>query len=176
MYKSGHTGTSLFLYSPVLAAFVAYEKPILAAVGLLIIVTCSSLPDLDFKAPFVKHRGYSHSLIGAFVISLPIGLVSYVGSTYTHMIAESFGVSAPYTPEMLGLYGFGMGFFAILTHYAGDIVTPSGIPLLAPFSRTYYSLEWWYAKNPLANGLAFALGVFATIVAVFHEPIMIAFL
>lgn len=172
MYKSGHTGTSLLLYSPLLAAFVAYDKPILGAIGLMVILTCSSLPDLDFKAPVIKHRGYSHSLIGAALISLPIGGVVFIAYKYLNLMSSSIGVSAPHSPAFIGIYGVGIGFFAILTHYAGDIVTPSGIPILAPVSKKYYSLNWWYAKNPLANGLAFALGIGSTIFALFHQSIL----
>jgi len=171
MYKSGHMGVSLLLYSPVLFAFLYYEKLFLAAVGLVIVTSFASVPDLDFKVPKIKHRGYSHSLIGALVIAIPIGIIGFFSYTYLQQMLLSVGVESQYSSTFVGLYCFGMGYFAVLTHYAGDIVTPSGIPILAPYSKTYYSLGLFYAKNPWANSIAFAIGCIATILAFIHPLI-----
>lgn len=171
MYKSGHMGTSLLLYSPVLFAFLHLNEFFLAGLGLVIVTSFASVPDLDFQVPKVKHRGYSHSLIGALVIAIPIGILGYIGHTYLYQIMMNFDIQTQYSPLFIGGFSFVMGYYAVLTHYAGDIVTPSGIPILAPYSKTYYSLGLFYAKNRIANGLALFLGMISTLLVLSHPLI-----
>lgn len=162
MYKSGHMGLSLLLYSPVLYLLIYIEEILLASVGLLIVISYASVPDLDFKVPKVKHRGYSHSLLGALIIAIPVSLFTYISYTYIKLLATDLSFGVKYSPEVMGVYAFIIGFYAVLTHYAGDVVTPSGIPILAPVSKKKYSLNLFYAKNKLANGLSLVLGILAT--------------
>lgn len=176
MYKSGHMGVSLLLYSPVLFALLYFEKLFLASVGLVIVASFASIPDLDFKVPRVKHRGYSHSLIGAVVIAIPIGIVGYFGHFYLAQLLTALDIQSQYSSQFIGIYSFVMGYFAVLTHYAGDIVTPSGIPILAPYSKHNYSLSLFYAKNRWANGIAFFLGVTATVIVLVHPILFKLFL
>lgn len=163
-------GLSLLLYAPVLYLLITFDELLLAGVGLVIVAAYASVPDLDFKVPNVKHRGYSHSLIGAVVIAIPVSLATFISYTYINLLGQEYSLSIQYSPELMGLYGFVIGYYAVLTHYAGDIVTPSGIPILAPYSKKYYSLGLFYAKNKLANGFFLVLGFLVTIL-VFAYPI-----
>lgn len=154
---------SLLLYSPVLYLLIFFNEFLLAGVGLIIVASYASVPDLDFKVPKVKHRGYSHSLVGAVIIAIPVGAATYISYVYIELLAQSFELPIAYSPEFMGIYGFVIGYYGVLTHYAGDIVTPSGIPILAPVSKKKYSLNLWYAKNRWANGIFLVLGIFATV-------------
>ena len=166
MYKSGHTGLSLLFYSPLLYLFIEFNELAFASIGLIIIISYSSVPDLDFKVPGVKHRGYSHSLIGAVIIALPMSIIAYFSYIYLNKLTVEFGGELAYSPMLMSVFAFILAFFAVLTHYAGDIVTPSGIPILAPVSKKKYSLNLFYAKNKLANGLSLFLGISATLTVV----------
>lgn len=166
MYRSGHMGISLSLYSPILYFLIVSQEILLASVGLFIVIIAASLPDLDFRIPKIKHRGYSHSLVGAFVIATVLSISTFISYIYIVSIGNELLFSVSYSPEIMGVYGFVMGFFATLSHYAGDIITPSGIPILAPISKENKSFNLVYAKNKWANGLFFILGSLSTTLAI----------
>lgn len=162
MYKSGHFGLSLTLYAPFLYFFLQANEYLVALLGLLIVTACSSLPDLDLKISFIKHRGYSHTIIGALFIGLIIGVATFISYIYIINIISTFGLEMQYTAPMFAGMGFIFGFYGSLTHYAGDIVTPMGLKPFAPFSRKKYTLDLFYAKNKLANGGSLFLGFLIT--------------
>lgn len=162
MYKSGHFGLSLTLYAPFLYFFLQSNRYLVGLLGLFIVTACSSLPDLDLKIKFIKHRGYSHTIVGAVVIGAIISVATFISYVYIINIISSFGLEMKYTAAMFAVMGFLFGFYGTLTHYAGDIVTPMGLKPLAPFSKKEYTLDLFYAKNKLANGGSLFLGFLIT--------------
>lgn len=82
MHKSGHLGTSLLAYAPVMAVLIGLEYTATALVGLAVAASLSMLPDIDQRLPKLKHRGASHTflavgLVGVIATGLalaPVGL------------------------------------------------------------------------------------------------------
>ncbi|WP_254534923.1 metal-dependent hydrolase [Halomarina litorea] len=155
MYWPGHWGVSLLLYAPV--AFVLLseaEAPALALAGGVGVLSLSRLPDVDFRLPFVSHRGITHTLLFALAVGAALG-----GAVA--LLAEQVGVGGGLAPfaAFVGVYG-------IVAHLAADVVTPAGVPLLWPLSRRRYSLGLVRASNGVANYLLLGAGTFAVCAAV----------
>lgn len=154
MYRAGHYGVALLVYTPVGVALAVGGQSGVAVAGGGVVLVLTPLPDYDQRVPFVKHRGVTHTLLFA-------GLVG-VGTGGTAMALTD-------TPALAAL-GFGLGALAVLAHLLADVLTPAGIRPLWPLSSRTYSLSLTTAANPVANYLLFALGVFATVAAVLAVP------
>lgn len=181
MYRRGHVGIVLLCLAPVLYALVRSGRPFLAvlACGVLVI---EPLPDYDHRVSFLEHRGVSHSLIavafvGGFCGALG-GLVgTYVTAPFGEWLHTTFIQSdntafawivarlAALNARMLAAVGFSVGGGGIVLHLFGDIITVAGIQPWLPFSNRTVSLSSLYAKNKIANGGLFVLGVVAMGVA-----------
>lgn len=94
--------------------------------AILCLILGSLLPDIDHPrstlgryffpiSAVVKHRGFTHSFIGALLFSLP---VLYFGLEY----------------YFLTIWGY-------LTHLIADTLTPMGVPWFRPFFKKKYSLD-----------------------------------
>jgi len=120
MYKKGHFGLSLMIFS---VLFVIFGLTAMTLVFVAFSVAFSTLPDWDHKFG-IKHRAYTHNI--------GFGLLS------STIIALAFGYA-------LGLY-FGLLVFSavlagVISHLLGDIIagqnideTPWQIKPLKPFS------------------------------------------
>ena len=65
MYRLGHTGIALLVLAPLSYMLFEAHKPLLAIVITFGVIGVEPLPDADFKLPFLRHRGVSHSLLAA---------------------------------------------------------------------------------------------------------------
>ncbi|MBW4953835.1 metal-dependent hydrolase, partial [Klebsiella pneumoniae] len=108
-----------------------------------------TLPDCDHQLPIIAHRGPTHSIVFALFLGTILGAA---GLAFGEAIAS---VSA----TTMGIFAFGIGVLAILSHLAADCITPMGVRPLWPLSRWHYSANIVRAKNPLANYLFLALGI-----------------
>jgi inner membrane protein len=146
---------ALLVYAPVGAALVFRGQILTAYLGGAIMVGTAMLPDCDHRLPLIEHRGATHSFVFALLIGAIFGVV---GSAADPVLGATTGVD-------LRAFGFAIGVLTVVTHMLGDVLTPMGIRPFWPVSRRRYSLNVTPAKNPVANYLLFALGVFATAVA-----------
>ena len=107
MHRWGHVGAALLAYAPVGAAVTAAGAPGLAALGAVVAVTASTVPDVDEFLP-VAHRGPTHTVwfvvdctllaggVGAAVgpgVGWPVALPAVVGaavglSLASHLLAD----------------------------------------------------------------------------------------
>lgn len=178
MYRRGHVGIVLLVLAPVLYALVRSGRPFLAvlACGVLVI---EPLPDYDHRVSFLEHRGMSHSLLAAaFVGGFCAALGGLVGMYVTAPVGEWLSTTvvdptdstAPawivarlvaLDVRTMAVVGLSVGGGGIVLHLLGDIITISGIQPWLPFSHRTVSLSQLYAKNKVANGGLFALGVLA---------------
>ena len=156
MYQLGHYGIALLVYVPVGAALVSAGHVFAAYVGGAVMVGTAMLPDCDHSLPLVDHRGPTHSLPFALLVG---GVFGVAGSAVAPVVDGTLGVDP-------AAFGFALGTLSVLMHLLGDVLTPMGIRPLWPLSRRSYSLNVTPAKNRAANYGLFALGVFATAVAV----------
>jgi inner membrane protein len=74
---------------------------------------------------------------------------------------------ATLTPETLAGLGFVIGVLGICVHFAGDIITVSGIQTFLPFSRQRISLSRLRAASTLANTVFLLLGGLAVGTVIF---------
>lgn len=164
MFRPGHYGVSLALYSPVGCWLVATGETTAALAGGAGLLALSMLPDVDTLLPVVPHRGPTHTLPFAVLVA---------GVTWAAATATGFGAH-PVGPVELSSFAAGVAAFAILSHLAADVLTPMGVALLWPLSRRRYTLSLCRASNRVANYLLFALGVFATASAAYLGTVLFA--
>ncbi|MFC6872337.1 metal-dependent hydrolase [Halobellus marinus] len=160
MYRKGHFGVSLLVFSPIAFVLVAVEQIGLALVVGGVMVWLSMLPDLDHRVPGIPHRGPTHSLlfaalVGAVFAGLGIALKSAGMGSESFAVGIAGGLS-------LAVLGFAVGSISVVAHLLGDALTPAGVNFLWPLSSRTYTLSLWRANNTLANYGLFAVGIFAT--------------
>lgn len=118
-----HVAMSIALYLALNKFILIDDKSIILVI--IFLVLGSLIVDIDSKNSligrftpfhhFLKHRGITHTLIAAIIISLPFMIYD-----------KSLGV--------IFLFGY-------LSHLLGDLMTPMGIKLLYPLSDRRFSLN-----------------------------------
>ena len=155
MYKFGHIGVALLAYSPIGFGMLIAGFEDLAVAGGAVMVALANLPDCDHKLPFVQHRGFTHTVGFALVVGAGVAATGYLFGEYL--------LAAPATT--LAAFGLLVGTLSILSHIAADSITPMGIRPFWPLSRWHYTANVVRAKNPVANYLLLAAGIFAATMA-----------
>ena len=116
------------------------------------VVAGAMLPDVDVVMGLVDqlsviryHRGLTHSLVGAFLLALPLAV-----------LLHRFGRYKRFWPLL------GLGALGVLTHIALDLPTSFGTMIFTPFSRERYALNLIFIIDPIYSGiilLALGLGL-----------------
>jgi inner membrane protein len=145
MYLLGHVGLAL-VSAAVLV--VTTRDPRRVVVGVVVLVLLASAPDVDLFLAGIQHRGITHTVWAA----LGLGSTLAVGGGH---LARRW-VTTDDTS-----FTFAVGTVSVLTHLAGDVITPMGIRPLYPFVSTTYSLDLVAARNPDANLALLCAGVCA---------------
>ena len=154
MYTKGHIGISLLIFSPIFAYLLFNGFVGFAFIGLLFVGSFSALPDQDQNVSFLSHRGRSHSIGSAIVFGIFTVLILVLLFAFCAMFLVPLGSIIGVPPNVIfGFFGF-IAVFTILTHLAADLLNPSGVRVLRPFSDKKYGLGLVYASNSRAN-LAF---------------------
>lgn len=153
MYKTGHIGMALLLYSPLGLVVLLAGSAELAVLGGTVVVSLASLPDYDQRVPFIAHRGPTHSVAFAAVVGLALGLGGIAMGEHMTTVAAA----------RVGVFAFAVGTLAVVSHLVADSITPMGIRPLWPVSRWHYSANLVRAKNPIANHLLLAVGIAAVV-------------
>ncbi len=151
MYRWGHVGAALFLYSPVGAVLSHGGDPELALVGGVIAVALATVPDADEYLP-IDHRGPTHTVwfaAGGATCVAAIGWLAGLAIGRPLALAATVGTAAA---------------ISLLSHLLADSITPMGIRPFYPVSMWHHSFDVTPAKNPRANTVMFGVGV--TFVAV----------
>lgn len=154
MYRTGHLGVSLLVFSPIGYLLLAAGEPIAALVTGGTMLWLTMLPDVDHRIPGIPHRGPTHSLLFAV-------LVGAVFAGAGALLADVLGI---YDRALLSTHGFFVGFVAVGAHLLGDVLTPAGVNLFWPWGREF-SLHLTRADSTIANYGLFLGGVF-TVAAV----------
>lgn len=161
MHREGHIGIALLGYSPVAYLLISSNLLEPAVLGLVGVVFGSTLPDVDLNAPFLKHRGLTHSVVGAAVTG-----ILYAAAALFLVSRGLVGSSPPLLSYLFaGLFAFGIGSYAIVMHLVGDVLTPMGIRPFQPFSDAEYTLNAVYAANDRANEALMTIGAISLIAA-----------
>lgn len=162
MYRLGHQGANLLLFAPVFVALAAVGHAPLAVLGVGVVFTTASLPDIDIRLPLVAHRGITHTVWAALAAAVVGAGAAWLVAGAFGDLTESLGVSRPVVAAAAG----GLLAFSILGHLLGDALTPMGIEPFHPISDRSYSLSLCTADSWLGNRLLFGGGVVATVAAV----------
>lgn len=156
MYKNGHRGLNALLYTPIAAGIIETTNVVLAVIGAFLFVGVARLPDFDrhcddnmdtHRSDYweyipITHRGITHTLWFAILLS-PIGAL--------FMIVLGAAYVQTYPIEAFAALGFTLTSLGILSHLAGDSITPTGIRPLAPLTNKKISLGLVNADNKIAN-------------------------
>ena len=148
MYRTGHVGAALLLYTPLgVAVSLAGYEPV-AVLGAVVAVSLSTVPDLDHQLPMIDHRGPTHTVAFAFVVGVALAGIA----------AMVVGTSSPAVDVGVVTFAFVVGTLSIGSHLLADAITPMGIRPFWPVSARHYTLNLTRAANPAANYLLLALG------------------
>jgi len=107
----------------------------------------------------ISHRGITHTIWFAIAFGLTlVGLTSFilisiniVDIFYDVNIYDNTVSYYQYGTLIIVVVSFLSGFLSVLTHCLGDVVTPAGLNFVSPDSGYGYSLNFFYAKNEVAN-------------------------
>lgn len=148
MYKSGHIGASLLVYAPLGFVTAVIGGPQMAVLGGVVAVVLATVPDLDLRTPFIKHRGPTHTAWFAGCVAVLGGIAGFAFGLQIGILA-AFGFAA-LTALTAGL--------AIASHIAADALTPMGVRPFAPWSARHYTWGVVKAANPVANVVLLGVG------------------
>ena len=169
MLREGHVGISLLLYAPVGYLLVRYASIDLALIVGGVVLLGGSTPDYDTKTRLVKHRGFTHTVWFA-------GLFGIVTAVAAYFVPNIFGFADFYALTMpeVALVGLA-GSFGVMTHLAGDVITPMGVRPFDPISprgvipvtvsEKKFCWKIGNANDKILNQLAMALGTAASVIA-----------
>ncbi|MFC7142644.1 metal-dependent hydrolase [Halosimplex aquaticum] len=171
MHRWGHFGAALLVYAPVGATLLAGGFDAAALVGGLVVVSLSTLPDVDHGLPFVEHRGATHTVGFALLVGVVVGAAGVaLGASTAGSLAPSGGAGVSLdtvgglpTAGRLGAFGFLLGVLAVASHLLGDVLTPKGITPFRPVSRAHYTVSLCRADNVAANLVLLTAGVAVTV-------------
>lgn len=161
MYKEGHWGVSLLMYSPVVVLLmlidplINFSTVILAVYGLGIVSFTASFPDVDMKLKNftpIKHRGITHTVWFALFMGSVAAAVTY-GLYYYFLMMGAEQISLIPPPIVAVTFSFFMATYGTISHLMGDVITPTGLRPFRPVKNTRYVkvLEFNGEKSKAAN-------------------------
>jgi len=153
MHREGHIGAALLAYAPVGGVALALGFDTFALVGGVVAVGLSMLPDYDQRVPGLDHRGPTHTVWFALLVSLVLAVVGGLAGRE----------SGPLAVLGLAAFGFLVGVVTIGSHILADSLTPAGVRPFAPYQDQYYSYDLARASNPIANYALLAVGAAAVV-------------
>jgi inner membrane protein len=146
--------------------FAPLELIVIAGVATL---AGAGTPDLDTKTSLVKHRGFTHTIWFSLLYGVAVAGFTFVSpDVFGFSNFQSFSVGQAILAGCFGAFG-------VLTHLAGDVITPRGIKPFDPVtprevlpvqvSDKKYCYEMTKADDKTANSIALGIGSLAIAVA-----------
>lgn len=152
MNRKGHIGLTLLIVSPFVFLVGVYAGIQWAAILLGSALLADRIPDKDQTIPFLSHRGVTHTIPFALLVSSLFAglLVLIVAMTETRSALP--GNPLPLILARLDLFafvffGFGLGF---ASHLVGDSLIEAydfALTPLWPLSRRSFALGWATAET-----------------------------
>lgn len=151
MHREGHIGVGLLLYSPVAFLLVDFGLSEVFALGMVGMGFWSIAPDVDMRLP-TRHRGPTHTFLAAGVAGVLTAVVAvYLASTGTGGGGDIVLRNSILANLAAAGFGFLIGFYGVVSHLIGDVVTMAGIRPWKPFSNRKHGLRLVLAKNKRVN-------------------------
>lgn len=165
MNRLGHVGITLSIAAPLVALCLIVGRPVWAAIIGVSMVLSEPTPDIDTKLtrvlPFVKHRGFTHS-----VFFIPVVVAAFTGVvTGVWLGVPLLNTIYPLEVEYIVVVGVGAT-LGTSSHFIGDIITPRGLRLFEPVSSRKIAAGWTTANNTGANAILLATGMALSTIAV----------
>lgn len=154
MYREGHVGVALLLYSPLGFFTTVLGDQWLALAGAVAFVALALLPDVDAYLPLGHERGVTHTVW--FAIDVGVVLAGFGGAR-----ARGAGLLAVVAG---GLFGFLVGAGAVASHVAADALTADGVRPTWPLEGERYALRVDWASNRTANYVVLGAGIWVVAV------------
>lgn len=167
-------GIAFIGYSPVVFTLSYYGHLELAVVGMVGLSFAVFVPDFDLWMPGVKHRGMTHTWLAGVVLGVlyVLGLVFYF-TQYTGSPVGVLGVTSELLAYVVAsAFAFAIGFFGVVLHLVGDVITPMGVRPHQPWSNQEYTLDLVYAADKAANEQLMEAGGFLFIAAIVIATLM----
>jgi len=135
MHKHGHIGLSLAVAAPIAIIFGYFFGPQWATLTLIFSFITSRVPDFDHRTELIAHRGFTHTIWFAIIISLAGALIITQISTIAGTGPENAGITLSNITNLLPTFamtftGFMIGF---ISHLIGDIITEAYDYTVNPF-------------------------------------------
>ena len=143
MYRFGHYGMVLLLYSFVGYVLLSRQHDNRAVVGTILVVLLTMLPDWDSYVAWLPHRGPTHTVWFALLVGLIVGTIAMLVSFRRHPDLRA--------AKSLGRWSGGLATFSVLTHLLADMLNPMGIQPLYPILDFRVTLDLVSAGDPVAN-------------------------
>jgi inner membrane protein len=165
MNRLGHVGITLGIAAPLLAVCLLLGRPVWAALLAVTMVLSEPTPDIDTKLtrilPFVKHRGFTHS-----IFFIPIVAIAFSGVvTGVWLGVPLLNTIYPLEFEYIVVVGAGAT-VGTSSHFIGDIITTRGLRPFEPVSSQKIAAGWTTANNAGANAVLLATGLVLSTIAV----------
>lgn len=153
MFRPGHYGMVLLLYSVVGYALLSRRYDSHAVAGTFLVVSVTMVPDWDTHVGWLTHRGPTHTVWFALLVGAVLGaLVVLDGRRRGH---------DPPTVAGLGVWAAGLGTFSVLAHLVADALNPVGLRPFYPVSNRHVTLDLVPPGDPLVNFGLLAAGLLA---------------
>lgn len=147
----------MLVSAPLGGVLLAFGFPVLATLGVVLVVASTTVPNWDRRVPWIRRRGVTHTVWFAAFLGTLLGVT---GATTGRWIA------GPREAAWLMLFGLAAGVLAVLTHIGVDALTRPGVTPFAPLSDDRYLYEVDRATSTPANYVLLAVGV-ATLAGAF---------
>ncbi len=131
MRGEAHAGLNMMLASPIVLLYPGPVHDVRLWIWLIVFIGVATFPDIDLRLE-LKHRGFTHTLIGALLAGL-LGAAVYLGEPKWTVI------------------GFAGGFTGALGHLLGDLLTHMRFAPLYPLSRREFALGLISTRDRRAN-------------------------
>lgn len=151
MYRLGHYGIALLLYSTVGYALISSRSGERIGLGVIFVLLFTMLPDWDGYIASFPHRGPTHTIWFGLLVGVVVGTVAVLADYWRKRDVRS--------ATRLGNFVGGLAVLAVLAHIIADAPNPMGVQPLYPVIDTWISLDLVSAANPIANVGLFAAGV-----------------
>ena len=155
MYRKGHYGVALLVFSPVAFVLVALGEVTLAVLAGAAMLWLAMLPDVDLHLPGVSHRGVTHTLGFAALVGVALGAAG-------RLTAPQLGLSEA---DAFAFCAF-VGVLSVVSHILADALTPMGVRPLWPLLDRHVTLGLTPADSPVWNLLLLGVGAGVAVAAV----------
>lgn len=176
MYRPGHIGVSLLF-----ASFLVVILPVSLGLPMAaILLLTERIPDYDQDVDWLSHRGFSHTIWFATLVSagfaVPVSTVLFVYHEYffgEDALSIDFITNLLPAPSTAALV-VGLGtFLGFVSHLSADVITVGedeyGVQPLHPVSDWEVPIQLWRADSRFGNLYLFILGAFVTAAVVYVQ-------